>query len=186
MHKKRMAALLAACLLCVALPMTSLAQGMDAARFGPFDAEDLLGDVNVTNDVFENASITLVNYWATWCGPCIQELPDLASLSELTGGKIQVVSVLLDSVDSFGKRDESAIEAMHTLAEDAGVAYPVLVPDTFLSIVGSMVSAIPTTFVVDGNGVLLDTVIGSMTAEEWIERAQEYIDDIFQEDTKPA
>lgn len=182
MLKKRCIALAIACLLCVTLPLVSLAQGMGAVRFGPFDAEDLNGRENVTEAVFKEATVTLVNFWATWCGPCIQELPDLAKLSDMTDGQVQVVSVLLDGLDYFGERDEGAIDAMRLLVEDAGAAYPVLLPDTFLTTLGSMISSIPTTFIIDRDGVRQDMVVGAMSADQWLARAQEVVDNAYDED----
>ena len=49
--------------------------------FGAFESETLDGE-KVTEEIFQQADLTMVNIWATFCGPCIQEMPDLAQLSE--------------------------------------------------------------------------------------------------------
>lgn len=176
-NKRWMPFVLFFCLLLVSVP--SLAQG-SMTRFGPFDAEKLNGEGTVSDQVFADAEITLLNLWATWCGPCIHELPDLQKLDEMTDGDVQVIGVLLDGYGSDGKRDESAIKAMHQLLEQAGVTYPVLLPDTFLQKAGSLASSIPTTFVIDKTGVIQEVVIGSRSAENWLQIAQEVADSVYE------
>lgn len=178
MMKKIVAAILPLMLL-LALPVFSQAQApMDQVKFGSFEAEDLRGTKPVTEAIFKKADVTLVNFWATWCGPCRDELPDLAQLSELSEGRVQVVSVLLDSLaDAEGTQDEEAIEMAHILLDDAKAEFPTLVPDAWLMTLSSIVYAVPTTFVVDSNGVLLNAVEGSRTADQWITFAEQYYPD---------
>lgn len=165
------------CLLLFSVP--SFAQD-STARFGPFDAEKLNGEGTVSDAIFADAEITLVNLWATWCGACIDELPDLQELDELTDGKVQVVGILLDAYGADDKRDESAIDAMHVLLEKAGVTYSIVMPDEFLKKASSLASAIPTTFVIDKNGVVREAVVGSRSAKEWIQIAQKVADSVYE------
>lgn len=181
---KTIVALLTALCLCLSM-VPALAEDAageeEKALFGPFEAENLNGDGPVTEAIYGEADITLVNFWATWCGPCIGELPDLAQISEATEGRVQVVSVLLDAMSELGKRDEDAIEAMRLLAEDAGVTYAVLYPDNFLmAVAGALVPVIPTTFIVDRDGNVYSRKIeGSNKLEGWLTIVQEAADEIY-------
>ena len=56
----------------------------DTEPLGPFQfftVEDIEGN-EVTHEVFADADLTVINIWGTFCGPCIQEMPDLGALSQ--------------------------------------------------------------------------------------------------------
>ena len=148
----------------------------ESSTFGEFTAENLRGEEPITEAYFADAELTLVNYWATWCPPCREELPDLAKLNELSEGRVQVLGVLLDSVvDAKLTRDESAIEDAHVLLDASKATFPVVVPDMWLAQIGSVVTAVPTTFIVDGEGNLVTAVTGARDAEGWMKLAEEII-----------
>ncbi|MDR0928586.1 MAG: TlpA family protein disulfide reductase [Oscillospiraceae bacterium] len=181
MLKKSLSLLLALLVLVGALP--AFAESEDAS-FGVFSAENLMpvpteeeGDpAPITEAIFAEAELTLVNYWETWCPPCIEELPALGRLHEATEGRVQVVSVLLDSLDATGQRDASAVETALLLMETSGAEYPVLVPDTWLMMIASyFITAIPTTFLVDGEGNVLGYVVGGRDEAGWLELIEEYL-----------
>ncbi|MDL2319265.1 TlpA family protein disulfide reductase [Eubacteriales bacterium OttesenSCG-928-A19] len=176
---KRFSLLLALCLIVAALP--AVAGASEGDILAPINAESLNGTDDVTEAFFEAPYITLVNFWATWCGPCIAELPDLAQLSELTGGKVQVVGVMLDAMDQTGRRDESAIEGMLALCDEASVTYPIVMPDEYLTQLSYTMQYVPTTLVVDFEGEVHEVVIGSNSAEDWLAIAQKVVDEVYQE-----
>lgn len=156
-----------------ALPVFSESE---SSSFGEFSAENLRGEEPITEAYFAEADLTLVNYWATWCPPCREELPDLAKLNELSEGRVQVLGVLLDSiVDADLTRDEGAIEAAHVLLDASEASFPVVVPDMWLLQIGSIVTAVPTTFVVDSEGNLVTAVTGARDAEGWMKLAEEIL-----------
>lgn len=170
--KRMLATALALSLLLFALP--AFAEGDSDTSFGAFEAENLRGDEPITEAYFAGAELTLVNYWATWCPPCRAELPDLAKLGELSGGRAQVLGVLTDSiVDANFTKDEGAIEAAHALLDDAGATFPVVVPDLWLLQISSVVTSIPTTFLVDREGNVVSAVLGARSAEEWMSVVEE-------------
>lgn len=181
MTKKLLSILLALCLGLFMLP--AFAEDSDAAEepifFGPFSAKDLLSEETVGPDAFGEASITLINFWATWCPNCVADLPHLAALEEMTGGKVRVIGVLLDQVAS---ESDMPVIAMKKLMENAGAAYPTLLPDDFLQEVGTGLSFVPTTFLVDSEGNFINMVVGANTTEGWLEIAQEAAEAVYGED----
>lgn len=169
---KRLFPLMLALCMVLAVPFSGAHAEDEPAYFGPFDAERLNGESGerVTDEFFKGAPITLLNYWATWCGPCVGELPDLAKLSELSEGKVQVLGVMLDSMDEKGMRHEPAIKDMETLAADAKITYPIVMPDAFLmEVAGMIVEYIPTTLIIDSEGNVLDMVVSANDAEAWLD-----------------
>ncbi len=113
--------------------------------------------------------VLLVNFWATWCGPCLRELPELVHLSRDVGPeRLAVVGVAVHDPDSAG---------VGSTVEDLGVPYPVVLDATgHIAEAFGGVFVMPTTFVVspDGNVVRrisglarpdsLRAVIGRLTA----------------------
>jgi thiol-disulfide isomerase/thioredoxin len=65
-------------------------------KVAAFSAKDLAGNT-VTNSVFQGKPLTFINYWATWCGPCRQELPDFPALVEQYGDKVCFITVIDDA-----------------------------------------------------------------------------------------
>ena len=100
--------------------------------------------------------VILVNFWATWCGPCVEEMPALNRLqSELGGDDFQVVTISLDrSMDDvlgfFERHDLDALPIIH---------------DTYLSSFSRIETpGLPTSILYDGQG----REIGRLTAPaEW-------------------
>lgn len=175
MMKKILTVVLAVCFLCVAA--AGCAQ-MEDVPFGFFEAMDILGEEAVTEGIFAEAEITLVSFWATWCPPCVRELPTLAKLYEESGGRVQVLGVLIDALDENGELDNEVIETGRVLLDEAGVAFPVVVPDAWLAKLSTLIYAVPTTILVDKNGNIIDTEIGARTSvEEWLEVAYEALGD---------
>ena len=97
--------------------------------------------------------VLLVNLWATWCAPCIKELPSLGTLQrELGGDQFQVVTIAVD------ERDPAKIEPF--LAQHGAGNLPVLIDrDRTLEKV-AQVSALPTSLLVDRDGKVKAMVAG--------------------------
>ena len=60
-----------------------------------FKVKDLEGN-EVTNDFFAKADLTVVNFWGTFCGPCIGEMPELEKWSEELPDNVQLLGVMMD------------------------------------------------------------------------------------------
>jgi Thiol-disulfide isomerase and thioredoxins len=161
--KRAFSMLLATVLLLFAA--TGMAQ---IVSFGSFSAKDLRSEDVITEEYFQEADVTLVNFWTTWCGPCIAELPDLAKLAELSEGQVQVLGVLLDGLDMKGEEDKKTVEAMHVLLDNAEAEYPTVLPDSWLMQIGSLANVVPTTFLIDSEGNIIEVVTGARSAEQWL------------------
>lgn len=102
--------------------------------------------------------VVLVNFWATWCPPCREEIPSMVGLNRAMAGKpFQMLAV---SIDEGGKQ---AVEAY--LAK-AGAALPVLL-DTEKKIGKRYgITGVPETFVIDRQGVILKKVVGPLAWDD--------------------
>lgn len=146
-------------LLCLALALSACAKteirptpdGSNAAepRILTFETTDLYGNAVSSEDLFAAHKLTMVNVWATWCGPCVRELPELGELSEELAAKDCAVVGLLYDGDA---------ESARALMEEAGADYLVLnVWDGADAQLG--IQAFPTTFFVDSSGAIVGTAI---------------------------
>lgn len=120
--------------------------------------------------MFADYDLTMVNVFTTWCSPCVSEIPDLEKLhNEMEEQGVNVVGIVLDAVDAFGKADEEVVETAKLLAEKTGAAYPFLIPDEgYLNGRLLGINAVPETFFVDKEGNITgETYSGSRSLEDW-------------------
>lgn len=151
-----------------------------AESLGSFSMEDIEGE-SYTQEMFADYDLTMINVFATWCTPCINEIPDLEQLrNDMADQGVNVVGIVLDAVDYSGGTDDSAIENAKILAEQTGAAYPFLVPDQGL-LNGRLagIAAVPETFFVDKEGNLVgETYTGSRSLEEWKSVVEETLKEV--------
>jgi cytochrome c biogenesis protein CcmG/thiol:disulfide interchange protein DsbE len=97
--------------------------------------------------------VVLVNYWATWCGPCWEETPGLIRLSKELGPKgLAVVGVALD---------EGGSEKVKKFVDEFHVPYPVVLPEKMSQMEYGM-AGVPTTILVDRYGRVAKTYVGAV------------------------
>ncbi len=109
------------------------------------------------------APVVLVNVWATWCAPCVEEFPGLLKTERKFRGR--GVKVFLVSADF-----EANLPAVHSFLKAQGVDFPSYIkqgPDTeFVNALSPRWSgALPATFVFDSKGILRDFHEGRLTEE---------------------
>ena len=97
--------------------------------------------------------VVLINYWATWCGPCREEIPGLGRLSQGLGPRgLAVVGVSIDK----GGRDK-----VRGFVNDFKVPYPVAFPDPLSQMEWGM-AGVPTTILVDREGRVAKSYVGAV------------------------
>ena len=98
----------------------------------------------------------LVNFFATWCPPCVAEHPELVKLSQVPGQPVQVVSVAFD---------DPAAKIKKFFAERGG-DWPVLVDGTEKSTLDYGVVKLPESYLIDPQGKVNQKIVGGITAAE--------------------
>ena len=150
MKKYIRTALLAALLLAVC----GIALAGEAAldRFD-FATTDLDGNAVSSADIYAGNRITMVNFWATWCPPCVRELGELTEIhSQLQQMSCGVIGILIDD----------DLEEAHALMAKNGTNYPVLLLSKDMNGLARTVTAIPTTYFVDATGAVVgEPIIGA-------------------------
>lgn len=152
----------------------------DSQSVGTFKTTDINGN-SYTESIFSKYDLTLVNLFATWCTPCVSEMPELEQLyQDLKDQGVGIIGFALDTVDSAGQTDESAVATAQKLQEKTGVTYPLLMPDsTMLNGRLSDIQAVPETFFVDKNGNIVgDTIIGANDYDTWKATIEEQLQKI--------
>jgi cytochrome c biogenesis protein CcmG/thiol:disulfide interchange protein DsbE len=86
--------------------------------------------------------VILVNFWATWCGPCRAEIPDLVELQNKYKDRLQIIGLVVD--------DDSG--AIKDFVKEFGINYPVAIATTELRMQYGGIPALPTSFVLDTEG----------------------------------
>ena len=136
-----------------------------------FETVDLEGNPVSSEELFGSHKITIVNVWASWCMPCIGELPELEKMNARIGDlDCAVVGVLLD-----GDEEEALREAKDILKKK-GVTYTnLLPPENFGEFFAG--GAIPATYFVNRDGEILGDEIRGAYIEQYEKRLMEYLSD---------
>ena len=117
-----------------------------------FSTTDLEGGA-VDQSILEGCELTLVNIWATYCGPCLNEMPDLGELAaEYADQGVQILGLVSDVLNSDGTLSDSQLELAREIVAETGADYRHLVPSADLYGLLSQIYAVPTTFFVDSEG----------------------------------
>ncbi|MDE6961561.1 MAG: TlpA family protein disulfide reductase [Lachnospiraceae bacterium] len=132
-----------------------------------FDAQTIDG-ASVSGDVFSNSRITMVNVWATYCNPCLSEMPGLGELAKAYDTEdFQLIGIISDVAEDA---QEPAIKTASELIGQTGADYPhLLLNESLYRALLMDVSAVPTTFFISQDGQILDTVVGAMEKSAWEE-----------------
>ena len=135
-----------------------------------FSTTDLEGNT-LDQSILADYDLTMVNVWATFCGPCINEMPDLGELAaEYADKGVQIIGLVSDTMDSDGTISDSQVETAKEIVAETGADYRHLLPSDDLLGILSQIYAVPTTFFVDSEGVQVgDAIVTAQSKEKWIE-----------------
>lgn len=127
--------------------------------FPSFSTVDLNGNP-VTDEIFAGKDLTVVNVWGTFCGPCINEMDELAAWSQSMPENVQLIGLVSDL---YSATDTETLETALAICEATGASvYPSLVSCQDFYPLLSTVVGVPTTFFVDGNGQLVgEPIVGA-------------------------
>jgi thiol-disulfide isomerase/thioredoxin len=100
--------------------------------------------------------VTLVNFWATWCPPCRAEIPDLIALQERYKDHLQIIGI---------SEDQGATEVVNQFVVEHQINYPIVMATPELEQGFAGVAGLPTTFVIDREGHIVQKHVGLLSAE---------------------
>ena len=118
-----------------------------------FVARDLDGHELSTASL--RGKVVIINFWATWCGPCRAEIPDLVALQEKYRDRLQVIGI---------SQDESPPEVVRRFATKFHINYPVVMMTPELEKLIPGIGALPTSFIVDRESRIVQKHVGMLRA----------------------
>ena len=150
-----LAAGLLAALVISLFPASSLAQ-LPVIRFvrdpdpaPEFKVKDLQGnDLNLAS---ARGKVVLLNFWATWCGPCRAEIPSLIALQEHYKDQLQIIGLVVDQDDE---------QELRSFVKGEGLNYPVALAPGKTRIDYGGIAALPTLFVINSEGKVVQKHVG--------------------------
>src|SRR5262249_34051149 len=125
----------------------------DPAVVPAFTAADIDGR-QISSSAWKG-KVVIVNYWATWCPPCRAEIPDLVALQDKYRDTLQIIGV---------SEDEAPPEDVKRFAAAHKVNYPIVMTSKELSRLFPGVRALPTSFIIDREGRLVQKHVGMLNA----------------------
>jgi len=97
----------------------------------------------------------ILNFWASWCGPCKMEMPEIQDFYEKYGENIHFLAVSVDD----------SVDTAKTFIETEGYTFPVYFDTTSMGAYTYGASSIPLTFFIDAEGNLTAYYMGAMSAD---------------------
>ena len=166
---------LLAAFLCILLLSSCSALAQDTAYFPEFEAPLLSSDSALTHEIFAQADFTLVKFWATWCSACRMEMAEYPALLEDQEYSIQILGVVMDDLDVPDSVYEAILKTVKKITSAASLDafenyFCVLPDDSIFSLAAENVQYLPTTYIVDSQGRVLDIQVGALSFDEWKER----------------
>ena len=126
-----------------------------------FTLTDQYGETHTLSD-YQGKTIFL-NFWATWCGPCQHEMPDIQALYEDHGSNSGDIIIL--SVAQPDTYQEGSAEEIAAFMEEHGYTYPVLMDRDGLVFYYYGIRAFPTTYMISADGTVFRGISGAMPRE---------------------
>ena len=121
-----------------------------AAKMPPFELEDVVTGDPIASSSFQGKSL-LITFWATWCPPCIQEIPNLIKLqNEYSATGFSVVAISVD-------QEKGVVQKMVNRKK---INYPVMMADKSVTRDFGGVYGIPTSFLVSKKGTVVKKYSG--------------------------
>ncbi len=124
-----------------------------AASAADFSFKDLQGKTHRLADY--KGKWVLINFWATWCPPCLHEIPELLSLQS-SRKDIQVIGLAMDS---------GTAKVVAAFAKKQGITYPVVMSDRKIQSQIGEIDALPTSYLYSPQGKQVSYKVGEITRE---------------------
>lgn len=136
-----------------------------------FTAKDLNGET-ITEAIFSEKDLTVVNIWGTFCSPCVAEMPELGEWANSMPDNIQIIGLI---VDIAGDEDTKHHELAVTITEKAEADFTHIIANADFDSVLRWVVGVPTTLFVDKEGKLVGQPIVGADVEGYQTFVEDYL-----------
>lgn len=154
---------------------SSVAKSQETVKMVSFNSEDLDGNA-VTEKIFAEKDLTVVNIWGTFCGPCIQEMPELAAWAKEMPDNVQLIGLV---EDINGVNDTEHIKLARQILKEADANFLNIIAGTedFYDILVSLIG-VPTTIFVDKNGNIVGRPIIGANVDGYKKFVEQYLNEL--------
>lgn len=157
-----------------ASPTTKPASFDNLKQMPPFKLKNIINNNEVTNAIFQDNKLTMINIWGTFCSPCIEEMPTLQALNdEMKEQGVSIVGVIADGMTN-------EMQAFQILNKK-GATFINIIPDkNFNNDFVMRTTVIPVSIFVNRNGEIVGkTIVGSKSKEEYKQLIQKALKDVM-------
>lgn len=133
------------------------------APLADLELTDQFGNTHTLSDY--KGKVIFLNFWATWCGPCRNEMPDIQKLYDEYSAQGEDAEVVILGIAGPGIGQEKSAEEIADFMTENGYTYPVLMDTSGEMFTQYGISAFPTTFMIDKDGNVYGYVPGQMTED---------------------
>ena len=144
----------------------------DTEKFPAFETTDTKGN-KVTEKIFADKDITMVNVWGTFCGPCINEMPELQKIYESLPKNANLIGIVADVPE--GMKD--GVDNANYIEKQTGVKYTNLTLSDSLNGFAKRFYAVPSTIFVDKDGNIIGDLVMGANIDAYIENLQKVLTD---------
>ena len=132
-----------------------------------FEASTIDGQ-EITSDIFADSKLTMLNAWATYCNPCLNEMPYLGEIAtQYEKGTFQMVGIICDVTSESSADDLSDAKAL--IQDTKADTYPhILLNESLYYNLVCASDSVPTTYFVNQKGELVGYLVGAQSKENWI------------------
>ena len=136
-----------------------------------FTAENLALE-SVDSSIFGEKDLTVLNVWGTFCGPCIQEMPELGEWQRSLPDNVQIIGLVADVA---GKEDADHIELANTILDKTNAHFTNIIPNNDFADLLSGVVGVPTTFFINKEGKIVGKPIVGAQVPKYKAFVEEYL-----------
>lgn len=136
-----------------------------------FTAENLALE-SVDSSIFAEKDLTVLNVWGTFCGPCINEMPELGEWQRELPENVQIIGLVADVA---GKEDKEHIELASMILEKTNARFTNIIPNNDFAELLSGVVGVPTTFFINKEGKIVGKPIVGAQVPKYKSFVEEYL-----------
>ena len=127
---------------------------------------------SVDSSIFGEKDLTVLNVWGTFCGPCIQEMPELGEWQRSLPDNVQIIGLVADVA---GKEDADHIELANTILDKTNAHFTNIIPNNDFAELLSGVVGVPTTFFINKEGKIVGKPIVGAQVPKYKAFVEEYL-----------
>jgi cytochrome c biogenesis protein CcmG/thiol:disulfide interchange protein DsbE len=111
--------------------------------------------------------VVIIDFWATWCPPCRKGIPDLISIQNDYKNDVVIIGISLDS--------EKTLKDVPGFIKSYGINYPIVFGDDKVVAAYGGIEGIPTAFIVDKKGNIVDKHVGLVSKDTYVNKIKELL-----------